>query len=248
MRIALIGHGKMGKELEQAAIAQKHEVVMIIRSNNATDINRLKLSQADVAIEFSTPATVVQNIHKCFDAHIPVVVGTTGWYDQIPEVKEACEKNGNSLIYASNFSIGVNILFELNRVLAKIMNHQPAYEVSIEEIHHTQKMDSPSGTAITLAKDIIEHIDGKKSWVDLDPDGADESRFRAGDLKINSMRMGDIVGTHIIKYVSEIDQLELRHEAHSWAGFVQGALVAASWIAGKKGFYTMQDLLHPGSK
>lgn len=248
MRIALIGHGKMGKELEKAAIAQKHEVVLIIRSNNADDMKRLKLSQADVAVEFSTPSAVVQNIYKCFDANIPVVVGTTGWYDQIPEIKAACEKNGNSLIYASNFSIGVNILFELNRVLARIMNHQPAYEVSIEEIHHTQKMDSPSGTAISLAKEIIENIDRKKGWVDLDPDGADESRYRTGDLKINSMRMGDIVGTHIIKYVSNIDQLELRHEAYSRAGFVQGALVAASFISGRKGFFTMKDMLHISAK
>ena len=159
-----------------------------------------------------------------------------------------CEKEGQSLLYASNFSIGVNILFELNRVLAKIMNRQPAYEVSIEEIHHTQKVDSPSGTAITLAKDIIERIERKKGWLDIDPDGHDESHNHTGDLKIHSMRMGDVVGTHIIKYASKIDQLELRHEAHSRVGFVQGALVAASWILGKKGFYTMQDLLQRGPK
>lgn len=248
MRIALIGHGKMGKELEKAALNNRHEIVSVITSSNSGELNRLSLSQADVAIEFSTPSTVVANIYKCFDAKIPVVVGTTGWYEHIPEIKRRCEGEGNSLIYASNFSIGVNILFELNRMLASIMQLQPAYEISIEEIHHTQKLDAPSGTAITLANDIVDRVERKKGWIDIDPEDDDENKSRNGDLKIHSMRMGDVVGTHIIRYSSKVDQLELRHEAHTREGFVQGALVAAEWLLSHKGFFTMQDLLKPVSK
>jgi len=243
MRIALIGHGKMGKELEKAALSKQHEIVLVVTSANADDINKLNASHADVAIEFSTPGAVMHNINKCFDAHVPVVVGTTGWYDKIPEVREKCTKEGHSLIYASNFSIGVNILFELNRMLAKIMNNQPAYDVSIEEIHHTQKLDSPSGTGITIAKDILERIERKNKWVDIAPGAKQENNISPNDLLIHSKRIGEVVGTHIITYASAIDKLELKHEAHSRVGFVQGALVAAEWISGKKGFYTMQDLL-----
>lgn len=248
MRIILIGHGKMGKELERAAQLQNHSIVHVIDSSNTSDINRLKLYEADVAIEFSTPATAITNIYKCFESNLPVVVGTTGWYEHIPEIKATCEKEQRSMIYASNFSIGVNILFELNRKLAGIMNKQKSYEISIEEIHHTQKKDSPSGTALTLAKDILELVERKKGWIELDPDGGENNHNHTNDLKIHSMRLANVVGTHIIRYVSEADQLELRHEAFSREGFVQGALVAAAWIAEKKGFYTMQDLLQSDSK
>ncbi len=248
MRIVLIGYGKMGSELEKAAKFQNHEIVHVINSSNLTNLNNLNSYRADVAIEFSNPASAVTNILKCFEANLPVVVGTTGWYDHIPQLKETCEQQGRALIYASNFSIGVNILFELNRKLASIMNLQPAYEVLIEEIHHTQKKDSPSGTALTIAKDILERIDRKKDWIEMDAEKVDKNHMHASDLKIYSNRLTDVVGTHVIKYVSESDQLELRHEAFSRAGFVQGALVAAAWISGKKGFYTMQDLLHTDSK
>ena len=243
MRIALIGHGKMGKELEKAAIAKGHEVVLIITEENLQDFEKLSTIKPDVAIDFTTPATVIDHINKCFDAKIPLVVGTTGWYDKLPEVKKQCEAGGHSFIYASNFSIGVNIMFEVNRMLAKMMNSQADYDVSIEEIHHTQKLDSPSGTAITIAGDIIERLDRKKGWIGTESDYNKEHYNNSKDLVIKSARLDNVVGTHIVTYQSAIDKLELKHEASSRAGFVQGALVAAEWIVGKKGFYTMQDLL-----
>src|SRR4030095_4657551 len=233
MRIALIGYGKMGKELEVAALQNQHEIVKVINSSNAHEIKNLEITQADVAIEFSTPVTVVDHIHTCFNAGIPIVVGTTGWYDHILDIRQKCLAGNHSLIYASNFSIGVNILFEINKVLAKIMNNQPDYDVTIEEIHHTRKLDSPSGTAITIANDIIDNLDRKKEWL-----LADDKEGNGNLLTINSKRTGDVVGTHIIKYHSKIDNLELKHEAASRAGFVQGALVAAEWITKRKGFFT----------
>ncbi len=239
MRIALTGYGKMGKELERAAVEKQHEIVMRISSVNANAINDLVEIKPDVVIEFSTPATVVYNVYKCFEAGIPVVVGTTGWYDELPEVKQRCEQGGHSMIYASNFSIGVNILFELNRKLAKIMNSQQAYDVSIEEVHHTRKLDAPSGTAITIANDILDEFVRKKKWI-LDPD----KNIPEDLLAIHSNRTGDVTGIHTIRYTSAADILELRHEALNRSGFVQGALLAAQWISTRKGFFSMQDLLN----
>jgi|SRR5688572_4226086 len=243
MRIALIGHGKMGKELEKAALVKGHEVVLIITEENLQDFEKLSFVKPDVAIDFTTPATVIDHINKCFEAKIPLVVGTTGWYDKLSNVKQQCEAGGHSFIYASNFSIGVNILFEVNRMLAKMMNRQAEYDVSIEEIHHTQKLDSPSGTAITIAGDILDRLDRKQNWIGTESDYHKEHHTNSEDLVIKSARLDNVVGTHIITYQSAIDKLELKHEAASRAGFVQGALVAAEWIVGKKGFYTMQDLL-----
>lgn len=243
MRLALIGYGKMGKELEKAAAERGHEIVLKVNTSNASEIKPLNLYSADVAIEFSTPASVIDNIKLCFNAGLPVVVGTTGWYDKLDEVKSLCASGNHSLMYASNFSIGVNILFELNKILAGIMNHQKTYDVSIEEIHHSHKLDSPSGTAITLAKDIIDNLETKERWIDIDPDSNEENHHHPGDLTIHSMRLGEVIGTHIVKYKSNADKLELRHEAYNRSGFAEGAVVAAEWLKGKTGCFTMQDLL-----
>lgn len=243
MKIALIGYGKMGKELEKAARERGHEITLKINSENTRELDQLSSTECDVAIEFSTPSAVLGNIEKCFSAGIPVVVGTTGWYDQLETVKQLCLDSDNSLIYASNFSIGVNILFELNRILAGIMNKHAVYDVKIEEIHHMHKLDSPSGTALTLARDIIGNLDRKERWIDIDPESNDESPEHPGDLTIHSMRLGEVIGTHIVKYRSKNDKLELRHEAFNRAGFAEGAVISAEWLKGKKGFFTIADLL-----
>lgn len=243
MKIALIGYGKMGKELEKSALIRGHEIVLKVDSSNAANVSSDKLTSVDVAIEFSTPATVIENIKKCFDAGIPVVVGTTGWYDHIGDMRALCENGNHSLIYASNFSIGVNILFELNRMMANIMNAQNKYDVSIEEIHHSHKLDSPSGTALVLANDILDAIERKERWIDIDPDTNDENHKHPGDLTIHSMRLGEVVGTHIVKYKSKADKLELRHEAYNREGYAEGAVIAAEWVKNKKGFFTMKELL-----
>ena len=238
MRIALSGYGKMGKELEKAILDMQHEVVLRISSANAGAINDLAAVKPDVVIEFSTPATAVQNIYKCFESGIPVVVGTTGWYDELDEIKQRCLKGDHSMIYASNFSIGVNILFDINRKLARIMNHRPEYDVIVNEIHHTKKLDAPSGTAITIANGILDEFERKKKWILTSGKEQDDL------LAIHSQRNGDVTGIHQVQYTSTADILELRHEARNRSGFVQGALLAASWITQRKGFYTMQDLLN----
>ncbi len=244
MKIAIIGYGKMGKELEKAAISRGHEIVLKINSENSNKIKPVDLYAAEVAIEFSTPSAVFANIRMCFNSSIPVVVGTTGWYQELDEIKKECMNGGHSMMYASNFSIGVNILFELNRMMANIMNYQPDYDASIEEIHHSHKLDSPSGTAIALAKDIISKLDRKERWIDIDPDSNVENHKHPGDLTINSMRLGEVIGTHIVKYRSKVDKLELRHEAFNRTGFAEGAVIAAEWIKDKKGCFTMHDLLN----
>lgn len=248
MKIALIGYGKMGKELEKAGLARGHEITLRINSQNSDELNQINGFKADIAIEFSTPSVVPNNIRKCFQSGIPVVVGTTGWYDVLDEIKNECLQGNHSMMYASNFSIGVNIFFELNRLMASIMNQQPDYDVSIEEIHHSHKLDSPSGTALVLAKDIIGLLDRKERWIDIDPDSNIENHKHPGDLTINSMRLGEVIGTHIVKYRSGVDQLELRHEAFNRTGFAEGAIIAAEWLLGKKGCFTMQDLLNGKQK
>ncbi|MBL0341751.1 MAG: 4-hydroxy-tetrahydrodipicolinate reductase [Bacteroidetes bacterium] len=244
MKLALIGYGKMGKELEKAALSRGHEVVLKVNSENSLSIKPINLDSADVAIEFSTPKAVPGNIRMCFSSGLPVVVGTTGWYEELDAIKNECINGNQSMIYASNFSIGVNILFELNRMMANIMNHQPDYDVSIEEIHHSHKLDSPSGTALVLAKDIISLLERKERWIDIDPDSNEETHKHPGDLTINSMRLGEVIGTHIVKYRSNVDKLELRHEAYNRTGFAEGAIIAAEWLMNKKGCFTMQDLLN----
>jgi 4-hydroxy-tetrahydrodipicolinate reductase len=195
-----------------------------------------KISKAEVAIDFSLPDVVIPNIQKCFDIGIPVVVGTTGWYDQIEEIKNRCNELEQTMIYASNFSIGVNIFFEVNKMLAKLMNNFKEYNVSIEEIHHTQKLDAPSGTAISLANDIIKLIERKEEWVKVLAQADSE-------FEIKSIRIPNVTGTHIIEYDSEIDTIEIKHTAKNRKGFALGAVIAAEWIQGKKGFFEFSSIL-----
>jgi len=238
MKIALIGYGKMGKMIEELILQSgKHEVVLKIEDKNLNELTKENLSKADVAIEFTHPAAAVQNIKFCIDCGIPVVVGTTGWYNEKEEVKKYCEERNGTIVYTSNFSIGVNIFFALNKKLAAIMKSHPQYDVTMEEIHHTAKKDSPSGTAITLAEDILTEIDRKKKWVNHFSKDEDE-------LSIVSVREEDVAGTHIVVYDSEIDEIEIKHTAFNRKGFAEGAIHAAEWIGDKKGFFTFGETLN----
>jgi 4-hydroxy-tetrahydrodipicolinate reductase len=236
MKIALIGYGKMGKEIEQIAIGRGHSVVLKIDVDNQSDLTVENLSKADVAIEFTTPATAVSNYKKCFEAGVPVVSGTTGWLDQKPAVEKECLSKEACFFYASNFSLGVNLFFELNKILARMMNPFPQYDVSLKEIHHTQKLDAPSGTAITLADGIIGAIESKKTWTLDSPKSKEE-------LSIQAIREDPYPGLHSVKYNSEVDYLEITHNAYSRKGFAIGAVLAAEFCVGKKGIFNMSDLL-----
>lgn len=235
MKIALIGYGKMGKTIEQIARNRGHEIVAIIDITNHEDIRSEAFKNADVAIEFTTPATAFANYQACFEADVPVVSGTTGWLDRLEEVKEICEKEGKTFFYASNFSIGVNIFFALNKYLARIMNRFPSYDVRMTETHHIHKLDAPSGTAITLAEGILENIDRKERWTL-------ETAGQPSDLPIHAVREGEIPGIHEVVYESDVDFISIKHDAKSRAGFALGAVIAAEFTAGKKGFLGMNDL------
>lgn len=235
MKIALIGYGKMGKEIEAIALDRGHTITLKIDENNK-DISLEDLKNCDVAIEFSTPAAVIPNIRSCFNANLPIIVGTTGWYKDFAEIKSACLNDNRSLLYSTNFSIGVNIFFEINRRLAMLMNKQKNYDVTIEEIHHTQKLDAPSGTAITIAEDIMKYVERKDQWVN-------EKTNPVNHLNIFSQRIDNIPGTHIVKYSSTIDDIEIMHKAHNRKGFALGAVLAAEWLKDKKGVFTMDDVL-----
>ncbi|MBB5648741.1 4-hydroxy-tetrahydrodipicolinate reductase [Pedobacter cryoconitis] len=244
MNIALIGYGKMGQIIERFAIERGHEVVLKIGIDNLADLTVSNLRKADVAIDFSTPDAAINNIYTCFDANVPIVVGTTGWYGQLQEIKDECLRRNNTLLYGSNFSIGVNLFFHINEVLAKVMNNYPVYEVQVEEIHHTQKLDSPSGTAMTLAEGIIENMDRKSEWVnELDGNPAIDV-LKQEQVLIASQRIENIPGTHTVIYSSEVDEIELKHTAHSRAGFALGAVVAAEWLQNKQGFYNISDIFN----
>jgi 4-hydroxy-tetrahydrodipicolinate reductase len=244
MKIALIGYGKMGQIIERFAIERGHEIVLKIGRTNLDELTVANLRKADVAIDFSLPDAAIKNIHTCFDANIPLVVGTTGWYGQLQEIKDECVSRNNSLLYGSNFSIGVNLFFHINEVLAKIMNNYPAYEVQVEEIHHTQKLDSPSGTAMTIAEGIIEKLDRKTEWVnELDGAPTDEI-LKQDQVLIASQRIENIPGTHTVVYSSEVDEIEIKHTAHNRAGFALGAVVAAEWLQHKQGFYNIADIFN----
>ena len=235
MNIALIGYGKMGKEIESIALKRGHTIVLKIDKENSDKITKSDLEKAEVAIEFSTPHTVLQNIEKCFDAGLPVVVGTTGWYENFEAIKKvASEKNG-SLFHATNFSLGVNLFFKVNSYLAELMNKYSDYEVSMEEIHHIHKLDKPSGTAITLANQVIDKLERKNKW-SIDEKNSDT-------LFIKDIREGEVPGTHIMKYQSDIDDIEIMHKAHNRKGFALGAVIAAEFLKGKKGIYTMSDII-----
>jgi 4-hydroxy-tetrahydrodipicolinate reductase len=236
MKIALIGYGKMGKTIEQIALARGHKIVSIIDVDNRDDIKSDAFRSADVAIEFTTPGTAMDNYLACFEAGVPVVSGTTGWLDRLPEVKEMCEKEGKTFFYSSNFSIGVNIFFALNKYLAKIMNQFPQYDVEMTEVHHIHKLDAPSGTAITLAEGVLENIERKDRWVL-------EKAEKPTDMTIHAIREGEVPGIHEITYKSEVDTISIKHDAKSRAGFALGAVLAAEFTAGKKGFLGMDDML-----
>jgi 4-hydroxy-tetrahydrodipicolinate reductase len=241
MKIALLGYGKMGKEIEQLALSKNHTIALIVDENNANTFTTEELSKADVAIEFSTPGSAFNNIMRCFEAGTPIVVGTTGWLDKLEEVKSICKTKNQALFYASNYSIGVNVFFEINRKLALIMNTQPQYEISMEEIHHTQKLDAPSGTAISLADDILQRLDRKNKWVCTTDD--QPLSVQTEELLIHALRQPLVPGTHSVSYHNQIDSIEIKHTAHNRKGFAAGALLAAEWILGKKGIFGMQDIL-----
>ena len=236
MKIALIGYGKMGKAIEGIAIERGHEIVLRIDAENTEALNNDNLQQADLAIEFTNPDSAINNIKQCFDAAIPVVCGTTGWLEHWDQIKADCENKNGTFLYASNFSIGVNLFFELNKKLAQLMQNRPEYNCSIEEIHHTAKKDAPSGTAITIAENIIASNPNKKNWVLGET--AD-----INSLSITSKRIDPAPGTHIVSYNSVIDSIEIKHTAHNRIGFATGAVLAAEFLLGKKGVYGMGDVL-----
>lgn len=236
MKIALIGYGKMGKTIENIALNNGDEVVLKIGQANRNELNVENLRKADVAIEFTRPEFAYENILHCLIAGVPVVSGTTGWTDKLVAAKKFCKERDGAFFYASNFSVGVNIFFAISRQLCDVMNQYTDYNARIEEIHHTQKLDAPSGTAITLANHVLEHLNRKKKWV-AHPQKASE------ELAIVSKRLDNVPGTHVLEFSSPIDTIELVHTAHSREGFASGALMAARWLVGKKGFFEMKDML-----
>lgn len=232
MKIALLGYGRMGKEIEKIAVSRGHEIVIKKDQGDVVDI-----TLADVAIDFSVPTSAFDNISLCLQNAIPVVSGTTGWLEKYEDAVELCNQNKGGFIYASNFSLGVNIFFEINKRLAKMMDQVSDYTTAIEEIHHTKKLDAPSGTAITLAEGIIDN--SKKSEWELDGDVNNESI-----IPITAKRIPDVPGTHTISYDSLVDKIEIKHTAHSRKGFALGAVIAAEWIIGKSGVFSMRDVLN----
>ena len=237
MKIALIGYGKMGKIIERIALERGHEIVSIIDIDNREDFKSDAFKSADVAIEFTVPQVALDNYQQAFEAGVAVVSGTTGWADQQEKVKADVLKNGYTLFWSSNFSLGVNIFMAVNKYLAKIMNQFPEYNVEMTEVHHTQKQDAPSGTAITLAEGILDNIDRKTGWVK-------EIQQNDNELAIKSIREGQVPGIHTIRYESFADIIEITHDAKSREGFALGAVLAAEFTCGKKGFLGMNDMLN----
>ena len=236
MRIALVGYGKMGKEIEKIAKERGHCISIIIDQDNSEDMNSTSFKQADVAIEFTNPYSALNNINCCINSGVPVVCGSTGWLDHLPEISEYVKAQNGALFYASNFSLGVNIFFKVNQHLASIMSKFNDYSVEVEEWHHNQKLDSPSGTAITAAEGILESYTNKNGWIN-------QSVNDSNKLGIISIRKGEIPGTHTVTYDSPVDKIVLTHEAKSREGFALGAVLAAEFLASKTGVYTMSDLL-----
>jgi len=237
MKIALLGYGKMGKAINALITeANKHSVVLKISSNNLNDATISNLKEADVAIEFSKPAKVLDNINLCFEAGVPIVIGTTGWYKNLETVKKNCVDNKQAMLYASNFSVGVNLFFKINRLVNQLFLKYDAYDVSIEEIHHTQKVDAPSGTAISLANDILNEHPIKNTW-------KNELNAPKEVLSIIAKREIDVKGTHTVTWQSENDEISIKHEAFNRNGFAKGAILAAEWLVGKTGCFTINDVL-----
>lgn len=245
MKIALIGYGKMGHEIEKIAIDRGHEIVLKINAENISELTSDNLKKADVAIEFSTPHTVVDNIKLCSSINLPIVVGTTAWYSEFEHVRSIIENSGSSLFYATNFSIGVNLFFKINELAAGLMKDFD-FNLSMDEIHHTHKLDAPSGTAITTAEKIMKHYPLKNDWVNKIVTDTEEGRDTKSDnleLLIRSVRKDEVPGTHTVYYDSDVDTIEISHIAHNRKGFAKGAVSAAEWIIGKRGIYNMDDLL-----
>jgi 4-hydroxy-tetrahydrodipicolinate reductase len=237
MNIALLGYGKMGHAIEEIALQRGHNIVLRINDLNLNDLTKENIRKADVAIEFTNPESAADNILFCLDNHIPVISGTTGWLDQLKKIEEKCKASDGSFLYASNYSIGVNIFFELNKKLAALMKDHIEYEIQLEEIHHTQKKDAPSGTAITLAEEIIRTSAVKTNWVN-------NPNEKENELSIISKRIEDVPGTHSVKYASPVDEIEIIHTAHNRTGFAKGAVLAAEFIVDKKGVFSMKDVLN----
>ena len=235
MKIALLGYGKMGKEIEAIALQRGHTIVLKVDESNATTFTNEQLQQANVAIEFSTPHSVISNIKKCIHAQVPIVIGTTGWYDHFTEIETECKQNNGTLFHSTNFSLGVNLFFKVNTYLAELMNKYNEYDVEMEEIHHIHKLDKPSGTAITLANQVIDKVKRKTKWSITD--ASPETLF------IKDVREGEVPGTHILKYKSAVDDIEIMHKAHNRKGFALGAVIAAEFVNNKKGIFTMTDLI-----
>ena len=241
MKFALIGYGKMGKTIELVIKDQnkEDEIVLTIGEDNLKELTIENLRKADVAIEFTRPDAAIPNINLCFDAGIPIVVGTTAWLDRLPEVTKLCQEKNGALFYAPNFSIGVNIFFEINRKLAAIMEHQPQYDVAIEEIHHTEKLDAPSGTAIKTAEVMLGQLTRKSKWQLAGSEGVNHT----SGLLITAKREPHVPGTHVVTYSSDADEIKIVHQAKTRRGFADGAVMAARWLPGRKGIFEMKDLL-----
>lgn len=238
MKIALVGYGKMGKTIERIAQSRGHEIVLTIGSQNAGDLIPENIQKADVAIEFTRPEIALQHVSACLSAGVPVVCGTTGWNKEVPIAEALCAEKGTAMIQSSNFSIGVNIFFEVNKYLAQMMNRQDNYNVLVEETHHVHKLDAPSGTAISIAEQILGQLERKDKWVK-------EEAAAAEELAIKAYRIDEVPGAHVVTYHSEIDDIEIKHTAHTRDGFALGAVMAAEFLAGKQGVYTMKDVLFP---
>lgn len=242
MKIVLLGYGKMGQLIEKFAMKRGHDIVLIVDKDNRDTTTADDLKVGDIAIDFSEPAAAIANISLCFEADLPIVVGTTGWYEHLEEIKSVCLEAEQSLLYGSNFSIGVNVFFHVNRMLAKAMAPYKQYDVQVEEIHHIHKLDSPSGTAITIAEGVIDGIAEKTKWVNELVGEGEGLIPKRDELLIESHRIEEVPGTHTVLYSSEVDQIEFKHTAHSRAGFALGAVVAAEWLLGKKGFYQVTEI------
>lgn len=236
MNIALVGYGKMGREIEKILVDRGHTIGLIVDQDNADDLNDKNLKGIDVAIEFTTPATAYDNVVKCLEAGVAVVCGTTAWLDKMDQITELCREKNGAFFYASNYSVGVNITFKVNELLARLMNPFSEYDVTVEEVHHTQKQDAPSGTAITIAEGIIDNLDRKTNWVC-------ETTIKPEELEILAIRRSVVPGTHTVTYESDIDLITLCHNAKTRRGFAVGAVLATEFLCGKKGIYTMNDLL-----
>ena len=237
MTIGLLGYGKMGKAIEQIAQAQGIDIAWRISSDNRSDLTTNMLQQADVVIEFSRPEAAFENVMLCLQAGVPVVCGTTGWSERLPEARQYCSENNGALLWASNFSVGVNLFFALNRYLARLMEPRSEYRPSLTETHHIHKLDAPSGTALTLVNELIANNDRATGWT-LSP-----AEPTAGEVPITAVREGEVPGTHLVRWASQVDEITIEHKAHSRTGFAGGAVLAARWLKGRSGCFTMADVL-----